>query len=287
MHVPVNRNPRSGRRAEPATGTEQAPAARRISADVRSGDVVAKDLLREGFAPTGALGRRAGDPLPRPPPGRHARVSRLAGALRRALRADRHHRARRVHRGDRGRRGGAPARRRRDRGRPPGHRRGGGPVVVVFRLGHLRRPGETGRGDGRVARGARERRVLVPAPADGRGHRPVRARVEDHTRRRVTLRSGPSQPSAFVVGSPCTCSRTSPCGCESALVWGTADRSRRSCCLACSPSRGRYRPSPPSASLRPFARPSSSTRPSGTERRVPGSVAGGVRSPWKRSPVSR
>src|SRR5439155_13325520 len=42
---------------------------------------------------------------------------------------------------------------------------------------------------------------------------------------------------------------------------------------------------PPSASLRPSARPSSATRPSGTQRRARGSEAGEGRSPWKRRVV--
>jgi low temperature requirement protein LtrA len=75
---------------------------------------------------------------------------------------------------------GLPLDPRGDRGRPPGTHRRRLPLVVVFRLGHLRCPSSVGRGDRRGARGAREGCVLVPAPADGCGHRPVRVRVGDH-----------------------------------------------------------------------------------------------------------
>jgi len=91
-------------------------------------------------------GAALGDRLPRCHGGPHARLAHLTGALRRTFRADHHHRTRRVDRGDRARRGRAPARHRRNRGRPAGDDRDRVPLVVVFRLGHLRRPSSVGRG---------------------------------------------------------------------------------------------------------------------------------------------
>ena len=53
-------------------------------------------------------------------------------------------------------------------------------VVVVLRLGRLHLPGEAGRNDRRGTGPARARPLHLPAPADGRGDHPVRARHEDH-----------------------------------------------------------------------------------------------------------
>jgi hypothetical protein len=78
-----------------------------------------------------------------------------------------------------------------------------------------------------------------------------------------------------------------PCACGSAVDWRGADRSRRSCCLGCSPWRARCRPSRPLGLLRPSARPSSPTRPSGTGRPAPGSEVAEARSRWKRPPASK
>ena len=129
--------------------------------------VVAGFLDRPGAA--SPLGRRGRGQLPRCPREPHAWLAHLTGALRRALRADHHHRARRVDRGDRGRCRGPPARCRRDRGRAPWDHGRRVPLVVVLRLGHLRRPSSARPGDGGVTRRARQGRVLVPAPADGCG----------------------------------------------------------------------------------------------------------------------
>src|SRR5919204_6708679 len=74
---------------------------------------------------------------------------------------------------------GHPAGRRRRRGGTAGrgHRRIA--LVGLLRLGRDRRREQARLGNGRCAGCARPGRVLLPAPAEGRRHRPLRARPEE------------------------------------------------------------------------------------------------------------
>ncbi len=116
-----------------------------------------------------------------------------------------------------------------DHGRAARRRRCRRAVVVVLRLGRLHLPGEVVRNDRRGTGPARARPLHLPAPADGRGDHPVRARHEDDARPRRRSARASSRPSACAAGWRCTWPRTSPCGCGSAADGATVGRPRPSC----------------------------------------------------------